>query len=161
MKEGVYISLGTNLGNKSQNLQQAVSQMASLAVNDILCSKLYETSPWKMDSKNSFANQAAYFQTELDPHELLTALQQIENNMGRPSERMEKQGYADRTIDLDIIYYGDHSINTQDLTIPHPLMHKRTFVLEPLCEIAPNFMHPVLQLSNQSLLKQLIDTNDR
>ncbi len=136
-----YLSLGTNIGNKRRNLITAAALLAE-RVGDILAlSDIYETEPWGFESENTFLNAALALRTLLSPLELLDATRLIEVEMGR----VEKSNgtYQDRIIDIDILMYDDIVMQTLQLTIPHPLMHKRSFVMEPLAEIAPDVVHPV------------------
>ena len=136
-----YLGLGTNIGNKRRNLITAAALLAE-RVGDILAlSDMYETEPWGFESENTFLNAAAELQTTCSPVELLDATRLIEIEMGR----IEKSNgaYHDRIIDIDILMYDDLIMQTPRLTIPHPLMHKRPFVMTPLMEIAPDVVHPV------------------
>lgn len=136
-----YLGLGTNIGNKRRNLITAAALLAE-RVGDILAlSDMYETEPWGFESENTFLNAAAELQTTCSPLELLDATRLIEIEMGR----IEKSNgaYHDRIIDIDILMYDDLVMQTPRLTIPHPLMHKRPFVMTPLMEIAPDVVHPV------------------
>ena len=136
-----YLSLGSNLGDRSQNLDQALQYLRRLVGEIISKSAAYEYSAWGYKSENLFLNMAAILETYLVPVDLLRVIKDIEYNMGRESGT---EGYSDRPIDIDIIFYNNLVLETDDLTIPHPLMHKRKFVLEPLAEIAPDMMHPVM-----------------
>ena len=130
----VYLSLGSNLGDKEQNLASAVSEIAR-RIGDITDQSAFiETEPWGYDSKNTFLNAAVRVETELSPYELLNATQQIERDLGR-KQKSDKGQYHDRIIDIDILLYDDLHIQTPELTIPHPLMQQRDFVLIPLKEI--------------------------
>jgi len=136
-----YLSLGSNLGNRSQNLSQALEFLRQLAGDIVNESASYEYRSWGYDSENLFLNVAVILETGLMPVELLKVIKDIEKKLGR-----EKGGeaYMDRPIDIDIIFYDDLVLDMDDLVIPHPLMHQRKFVLEPLCEIAPNIEHAVI-----------------
>ena len=130
----VYLSLGSNLGDKEQNLASAVSEIAR-RIGDITAQSAFlETEPWGFDSENTFLNAAVCVETELSPYELLHTTQQIERDLGR-KQKSEKGQYHDRIIDIDILLYDDLHIQTPELTIPHPLMQQRDFVLIPLKEI--------------------------
>lgn len=136
-----YLSLGTNIGNKRRNLITAAALLAE-RVGDILAlSDIYETEPWGFESENTFLNAALALRTLLSPLELLDATRLIEIEMGRVKK--SNGTYQDRIIDIDILMYDDIVMQTLQLTIPHPLMHKRSFVMEPLAEIAPDVVHPV------------------
>lgn len=154
MTKRLYLSLGTNLGNKRENLTRAI-ELLSLALGKcIAVSQFIETAPWGFDSENSFLNCVAAFETALAPMQLLDMTESIERGLGR-TQKSNNGHYRDRIIDIDILLYGDNIIVNDRLTIPHPLMHKRDFVLEPLAEIAPETQHPVLHKS----IKQLMEEN--
>ena len=130
----VYLSLGSNLGDKEQNLASAVSEIVR-RIGDITAQSAFlETEPWGFDSENTFLNAAICVETELSPYELLHTTQQIERDLGR-KQKSEKGQYHDRIIDIDILLYDDLHLQTPELTIPHPLMQQRDFVLIPLTEI--------------------------
>lgn len=130
----VYLSLGSNLGDKEQNLMSAISEIAR-RIGDITAQSAFlETEPWGYDSKNTFLNAAVRVETELSPLDLLHTTQQIERDLGR-THKSQQGLYHDRTIDIDILLYDDLHIQTPELTIPHPLMQQRDFVLIPLKEI--------------------------
>lgn len=130
----VYLSLGSNLGDKEQNLTSAVSEIAR-RIGDITAQSAFlETEPWGFDSENTFLNAAVRVETELSPYELLHATQHIERDLGR-THKSKHGRYHDRIIDIDILLYDDLHIQTPELTIPHPLMQQRDFVLIPLKEI--------------------------
>ena len=152
-----YLGLGTNIGNKKENLTRAIEAL-SLALGPCTAQSTFiETAPWGFDSDNAFLNCAVAFETELTPLELLDTTERIERELGRTI----KSGggiYHDRTIDIDILLYGNVVIDTPRLTIPHPLMHLRDFVLEPLAEIAPEAIHPALGKSIHQLAAELGDT---
>ena len=150
----VYLGLGTNIGDRRLNLTRAI-ELLSLALGKcIAVSRFIETAPWGFKSSNSFLNCAAAFETELQPTELLDTTESIERELGR-TVKSQGGNYSDRIIDIDILIYGDEIIETERLTIPHPLMHKRYFVLQPMAEIAPDVVHPVLDKSIILLLKEL------
>lgn len=120
-------------------------------VGDVLAlSGFYETEPWGFQSENTFLNAALQLETALSPLELLKATQEIEIEMGRTQK--SNGAYHDRIIDIDILLYEDLVLQTPELTLPHPLMHERLFVMEPLAEIAPNVIHPVFKKPVISLL---------
>jgi len=149
----VYLSLGTNIGNKRGNLITATGLLAE-RVGDILAlSTLYETEPWGYQSDNSFLNAALIQITKLPPLELLDATRLIEIEMGRIQK--SNGTYTDRIIDIDILMYDDLILHTERLILPHPLMHKRKFVMEPLAEIAPAAVHPVFHKTIEELYQAL------
>ena len=153
----VYLGLGTNIGNRKENLTRAIEALSLALGHYTTLSSFIETAPWGFDSDNAFLNCAVAFETELTPLELLDTTERIERELGRT---IKSAGgiYHDRTIDIDILLYGNVVIDTPRLTIPHPLMHLRDFVLEPLAEIAPEAIHPALGKSIHQLAAELGDT---
>ena len=150
-----YIGLGTNIGNKRRNLITAAALLAERAGDVLSISSFYETEPWGFESDNTFLNAALLLETELEPLQLLSLTQEIEKEMGRTQK--SDGAYHDRIIDLDILLYDLCVINDAALVVPHPLMHKRQFVMEPLVEIAPMLVHPVLNKTMLELAEE-IDT---
>lgn len=140
-----YLSLGTNLGDKKRNMTTAAGLLAERVGEILALSHLYETKPWGFESENTFLNAALILETPLDPFELLDKTKQIELEMGRKEK--SNGSYKDRIIDIDILMYEDVILETKELTLPHPLMHKRSFVIGPLAEIASTLQHPVLKKS--------------
>lgn len=150
----VYLGLGTNLGDKSVNLKDAVDLLALVAGVVTCLSNTFVSEPWGFESENEFLNQVLLLETTLSPLELLVVTQDLEKKMGRLSK--SSQSYADRLIDIDILMY-DHLIMDQpDLKIPHPLLVKRDFVLVPFAEIAPRLIHPLLGKTMQELSDELL-----
>lgn len=150
----VYLSLGTNLGDKEQNLRQALTLLEQRLGSVVACSSFYATAPWGFVSDNAFLNAACAVDTSLSPHEILAVTRQIEQEMGRAHKSVNGI-YSDRLIDIDLLLCGNTVLDTPDLQLPHPLMHLRRFVLEPLAEIAPDLQHPLLKLSMSRLLDSL------
>lgn len=130
----VYLSLGTNLGDKEANLNKAIERISDSVGTVLRVSSFIQTEPWGFDSNNTFMNAAICVTTELSPEQLLDAIQHIERKLGRTHKSVNRV-YHDRLIDIDILIYDDISIDTPTLTIPHPLMHERDFVMIPLREI--------------------------
>lgn len=130
----VYLSLGTNIGNRERNISDAVALLSSMAGTVERLSSLYETEPWGFDSPNRFINACVLIDTPLSPTDLLSVTQDIERRMGRTEKSVNGQ-YHDRLIDIDILLYDDLTIDLPQLHIPHPLMHEREFVMKPLSEI--------------------------
>ena len=150
MKKTVYLSLGSNLGDRAANLRAAITAFAKLGEVRAV-SSFYETEPVEMARQPWFLNCAVELETELMPRQLLAALLDIERNMGR-QRRLPK---GPRIIDIDILLFGNSIVETRALTIPHPAMHQRRFVLEPLAEIAPEARHPALKKSVSELKNAL------
>lgn len=148
----VYIGLGTNIGDKKKNITDATIIIGAVMGDIRQLSSLYETEPWGFESPNSFLNAIILIQTDLDPEKCLQIAKAIEREMGRIHT---KEGYEDRIIDVDILFYDNITYQSQDLTIPHPLIPKRDFVLKPMAEIAPEFVHPLLGKTMKELLNEL------
>ena len=133
----VYLGIGTNLGDRKANLMRAVEHINEQAGHVLACSSFIETEPWGFSSDNSFLNAVVAIDTQYTPHELLHITQEIEREMGR-THKSVGGNYSDRIIDIDILLYEDVVVDDEELTIPHPLMWQRSFVYEPLWEIAPH-----------------------
>ncbi len=132
-----YLGLGSNLGNRLSYLEKAIEMIKKLPLTQVKkISSIYETEPVGFKPQDYFLNCVVEISTDLSPHELLKKLQEIERLLGRNREKEIRWG--PRTIDIDILFYGDLKIDTQDLKIPHPQVFKREFVLKPLREIAPH-----------------------
>jgi 2-amino-4-hydroxy-6-hydroxymethyldihydropteridine diphosphokinase len=156
MKTIVFIGLGSNMGNREAHLKKAV-QLISAQVGPVIeQSSVYETKPWGNTTQPDFLNQVIQVITEISPEDCMNQLLQIENSLGRV--RSEKWG--PRSIDLDLLYYGNQIINSPNLQVPHPGNAYRKFVLIPLTEIAPDFIHPVLHKTHQQLLNECSDGLD-
>ncbi len=148
MKKTVYIGLGSNVGEREQNLAAAVEQLGALGTVTAR-SSLYETEPMEVPNQPWFLNCVVALETDLMPKQLLARLLDIERSLGR--KRAAAQPKGPRTIDLDILLFASSVIDTAGLTIPHPAMHQRRFVLEPLAEIAPDARHPVFKRTMREL----------
>ena len=148
----VYLGLGTNLGDKELNLNDAI-MVLTLEVGKVLIhSSFYVSKPWGFDSENDFLNAVVLVETNLSPFDLLSKTQAIEMNMGRITKTTSS--YIDRVIDIDILLYDNLIIDQPTLKIPHPLLAERDFVLIPLAEIAPDLEHPVLRIKIVELLNR-------
>lgn len=145
-----YIALGSNLGSREQQLRDAVSRLdATPGIRVIQVSRFIETAAvGGPEDAPAFLNAAARLDTTLAAHPLLHELLRIERDMGR----VRREKWEPRLIDLDLLLYGDRVLSSQELVVPHPLMHERLFVLEPLAEIAPEVVHPVLNMTIRGLL---------
>ena len=153
----VYLSLGSNLGDRVGYVQQATSLLSAHdCINIVATSSFYESEPWKMDSENWFVNAAVAIDTNFSPEELLKFCQNIEMQLGRVRNEQEK--WQQRAIDIDILMYDNQIISlSEKLIIPHPYMHKRAFVLVPMLEIADNFVHPFFGKTVESLFEAIED----
>ena len=150
----VYLSLGSNLGDRLGYLQQATSLLNAVPeINVVSTSSFYETEPWHMESENWVVNAVIQAVTSLSPEKLLEECQRIETLLGRKREPQTK--YSDRTIDIDIIFYDNMVLNTEKLTIPHKLFHKRAFMMVPMLEIAQDFVHPLFKKTIMELYEEL------
>jgi 2-amino-4-hydroxy-6-hydroxymethyldihydropteridine diphosphokinase len=148
--DSIFLLLGSNLGNRKSFLNQAIAYIEAEIAPVIRVSSVYETQSWGKTDAPDYLNQVLMLQSELPAVELLHKILAIESKLGR--RREEKWG--SRTIDIDILFYGDAVINKPNLQVPHPELHNRRFTLEPLAEIASDFVHPVshkniLQLKNE------------
>ena len=139
----VYLGLGTNLGDKEANLRAAVRAINEQIGKVISLSSFYATAPWGFASEHTFLNAAACVETLLAPIEVLRRAQEIERALGR-TKKSAGGVYHDRIIDIDLLLYNKVVMCTPELTLPHPLMTEREFVMRPLVEIAPDAVHPVL-----------------
>lgn len=139
----VFLGLGTNLGDKRNNLLTAVTNIEEKIGKVTSLSSFYETEPWGFESDNSFLNATLCVETLLEPIAILRIIKEIEVEMGRTQKSVNKV-YSDRPIDIDILLYDDMIMESDELTIPHPLMTERDFVMKPLVEIAGDAVHPVL-----------------
>jgi len=146
----VYLSLGSNVGERESHLRDAITRLQSTG-RVLAVSSFYETEPVEVTEQPWFLNCAVVLETQKVPNPLMEDILGIEQEMGR--QRTQKKG--PRTIDIDILLFGDTILNSPELTIPHPAMHERRFVLQPLAEIAPELQHPVLKKTIGELLEAL------
>lgn len=149
----VYLSLGSNLGDREENLTKAIDEIADLGSFKSI-SSLYEAEPWGLTQQQWFYNIVLLLETSFEPESLLIKLQKIEDSLGRKREIK----WGPRTIDIDIISIDNLTIDTDTLQVPHPFMQERKFVLIPLKEIAPDYQHPRLHISVGDLLNSCTDT---
>lgn len=150
----VYLSLGSNLGDRISNIQQAVNFLINdSSIKVLKTSSFYETEPWGGVSKNWFANAVIRIETNLTHVELLKVTQNIEAKLGR--DRSKEIRWGERSLDIDILFYDDLIFQNEILTIPHKELHKRAFVLVPMLEIAENFVHPVFKKNILELHEEL------
>ena len=153
----VYLLTGCNLGDRHGLLERAKKIIVEKIGEIDKESSIYETAPWGFESEQDFLNQVIYVSTDLSPKEVLNKCLEIENELGRVRQ---SEHYSSRTIDIDILFYNDEIINEQVLIIPHERLHKRRFTLEPLVEIAPDLIHPVIKKSLSDILKECNDNSE-
>ena len=169
----LYLLIGGNQGDRQQMITQATDLIRQRIGSVIDCSHIYETAPWGVfahgEKPQNFYNQALQVETPLPPHDALKEAMCIERILGRRRtiadnnnsqfSILNSQFYSSRPIDIDLIFYDQLVIDTPNLTLPHPRMHLRRFVLEPLCEIAPDFIHPLFNETLTQLLNECTDTS--
>jgi len=149
----IYLLLGSNLGKREKLLLQAAEQIEAVVGEILKKSSVYQTQSWGVNNQPDYLNQVIFVKTSLKPRELLSRILLIEKGLGR--KRIEKWG--SRHIDIDILFYGDEIIDEPDLVVPHQYFHERRFAVEPMLEIAPDFIHPKLKKSIKSIALELTD----
>lgn len=150
----VYLSLGSNKGDRIGYVQQATGLLSAVEdISIVRTSAFYETEPWNMHSETWFVNAVVEIKTKLTPQELLIECHRIEKQLGRVRDK--ENIYSDRTIDIDILFYGKEIINEENLIIPHKYVHLRAFTLVPMLELSPDFEHPVMHKSISDLHNDL------
>jgi len=152
----VHLGLGSNLGNRLDFLNRACSELTAVTLRDFRASAIYESEPLLKMKQPNYYNQVVCGWTELSPVELVENCQQIENRLGR----VRNERWGSRKIDLDILSYGNEIVDTEKLKIPHPEMEKRSFVLLPLLELSPDWVHPETGNSIRMLWEKWLKTND-
>ena len=150
--ETCYVLFGSNMGDREEIFAQSCLLINNRCGQVVQVSSAYESEPWGFEADRWFLNRVIVVETELAPEEMLRQLLDIEAHLGRV-RHPDTVGYSSRTADLDILYFGDHVIHSPMLTIPHPRLHLRRFALLPMCEIAPEMVHPVLHQSQSELLR--------
>ena len=155
--ETCYILFGSNMGDKGSIFDQACLYINNRCGQVLQMSSPYESEPWGFETEEWFLNRMIVITTRMNPENLLGQLLEIERELGR-ERHPENEGYVSRTADLDILYYGDRIILNELLTVPHPRLHRRRFALLPMCEVAPDMVHPVLGLTQRDLLARCPDT---
>lgn len=152
----VYLSIGGNQGDREDNLLRTIGLVGERIGRVIRCSSVYESEPWGFVADRKFLNQVLLVDTELNPASLLLEISYIETLLGRVRKG---RGYTSRTMDIDVLFYDHAILFTPDLTVPHRQLHRRLFVLEPLCEIAPDFIHPLFSVTVRELLSACDDSS--
>ncbi|MCK5821161.1 MAG: 2-amino-4-hydroxy-6-hydroxymethyldihydropteridine diphosphokinase [Bacteroidales bacterium] len=150
------LGIGGNQGNRVENLKNIRNQIENHLGEVLKESTLIESEPWGFDSENWFLNQIVLVECEMEPKAILTVIHEIESEFGR----VRTAEYADRLVDIDILFYNGLIVNDLDLQVPHPRLHKRLFILKPLAEIMPDLIHPVLQKSCRTLLMECTDKSE-
>lgn len=156
MTAAVFLLLGTNSGDRKKNLDTALRFIAGEAGTISRKSSVYETDAWGITEQPAFYNQVAEIKTPMTAHSLLTTILSIEKKMGR----VRREKWGERIIDIDILFFGSEVVNSDELTIPHPQLAFRKFTLVPLCELIPDFIHPVLHQTTAELLSSCTDELD-
>ena len=154
--ETVFVLLGSNLGDRELLVNQASKMIGERCGKIVAKSRLYESEPWGFKSEHWFLNQVVKIETALSPDDLMKELLEIEKELGR-DRSVPHEGYVSRPMDLDILYFGNEIIDTQMVKAPHPRLHERRFTLLPLCDIAPDFVHPTMKKTNLQLLDECRD----
>ena len=157
-KKSTTILLGSNLGERNLIINKAKDLLIAELGNLTKESEFYETEPWGFEADTKFLNKIVVLETTYSPDEILKTCQQIEKELGRI--RSNNSGYSSRVIDIDILYIDDMVINKKDLTVPHPRLHKRKFTIEPLAEILPDFVHPLIKKNHKQMLEDCKDKSE-
>ncbi len=147
--------LGANLGDRQETFRRAIALLSDRVGRVIAQSSLWETAAWGLTDQPTFLNQVLGVATELLPLDLLAQTQAIEIEMGR----VRKEKWGARLLDIDVLYYGSEILDLPQLKVPHPYIPERRFTLAPLAEVAPDFIHPALGLTQQELLNQCVDNS--
>jgi len=155
-KHDVVIGLGSNIGNRLEYLELAISEVEKLLNSKAICSEIYQSKAWGFQSEDKFLNCCISLKTDLSPEEVLKGTKTIEKNLGRV-KKSKKNIYQSRVIDIDILYFDDVVLSHENLTIPHPLIQDRMFVVRPLADIIPAFIDPV---KKESIMELLVHCND-
>jgi 2-amino-4-hydroxy-6-hydroxymethyldihydropteridine diphosphokinase len=150
MIQNIFLLLGSNVGDRHTHLDTARRLIDQKAGPVLFHSEIYETAPWGKTDQAAFLNQALQIETDLGPFDLLIMLKEIEKEVGR----RETEKWGPRIIDIDILFYGHEVVDHPDLKVPHPYLSERKFALEPLAELAADFVHPISHLSVQEMLEK-------
>lgn len=156
-RKEVILSLGSNIGDRAKNLKNAILEIEKVFKCEVKSSSFYQTEAWGFDTNELFLNCCVCFDTNFSPNEVLNLTQTIELKLGRV-KKSKNNTYESRVIDLDILYFEDLVLKSKNLTIPHPLLYDRLFVIKPLVEVRPLFVDPV---KNRTIEQLLIECNDQ
>ena len=159
MIQEAYISIGSNIGDRRAYIERAVTAVSQLAEGEVRLSSVMETEPWGYEGGGAYLNMCMAFPTSLPPLSLLRQLLHIQNRIDPAPHRNSDGTYADRRIDIDFIALGDTVVRSPELILPHPRMHLRDFVLSPLAEIAPAWVHPLLHLTPAGMMAAFSEEN--
>lgn len=154
--ETCHVLFGSNMGDKNEIFAQACLLINNRCGRIVAVSSAYESEPWGFEAEEWFLNRLIVVETDLEPEEMLRQLLEIEKELGRV-RHPEAEGYTSRTADLDILYFGNRITVSDNLIVPHPRLHQRRFALVPLCELVPDFVHPVFHLTQAELLERCPD----
>jgi len=154
-----YLNIGSNLGERRDNLYRAVAALSEWCEQCVM-SEVVESEPWGFESDNAFENVGVMVESDEQPLEMLHRLQKLERKLGSRRHRNAQGGYVDRLVDIDIVAIDERVIDTPELQVPHPRMHLRRFVLQPMAELAPEWVHPMLHATAQQLLDRLQASED-
>ena len=157
-KRKVILSLGSNIPDRKQYLEKAIVELEKVFETQVVRSRIYETAPWGFESEVPFLNCCVSFYSSCIPTDLLFVTKRIEKDLGRV-KKSQKNEYQSRVIDIDILYVGELIVRTDELTLPHPQLYDRSFVLTPLIEICPAFVDPVKKQNITAILESCNDKN--
>jgi dihydroneopterin aldolase/2-amino-4-hydroxy-6-hydroxymethyldihydropteridine diphosphokinase len=147
-----FVALGSNMGDRKNYIKIAIDALGNKGVTILKESRIYETEPYGYEQQDKFLNGVIKIETQMTPNELLNTLLEIENDIGR----IRTIKWGPRVVDLDMIFYENQIVDEVNLRIPHPDMHNREFVLKPICDIEPNFEHPIFKKTMLKLYEELI-----
>lgn len=154
----IFLNLGSNLGDREEMLGRAVALIGDALPGRVSCSRVLETPAWGYESANAFLNVGVMVETDIayEPVRVLHILQEIQRRLDPSPHRNAAGGYIDRAIDIDIIAIDDTVMDTPELTLPHPRMHLRRFVLEPMAQLAPDWEHPMLHMTPEEMNSKIL-----
>lgn len=154
-----YLNIGSNMGDRRDNLYRAVVALAALTDDGFAVSSIVESEPWGFESEHGFLNIGMHLRSKLSPHKMLDRIHKIERRLGSASHRDSKGNYIDRLVDIDIVAVDDMVIDTPDLQVPHAHLAEREFFLRPMMELAPEWVHPLTGLTAAQMLESLVSSS--